>query len=111
MSGHGLWYGFELLRLHLFAAQFELQPPAMRRVSRFTPDFQRANLCETGSETYHEVHVPHFLAVAQQGYQRGVTMDTGFVQCSHFAVRIMSCARTVQRERYRAIRQHRKFAI
>src|ERR1019366_7831957 len=34
----GLWFRrIELLRLCLFAAQFELQPPAMRGVPRFTP--------------------------------------------------------------------------
>ena len=66
---HGLWFHrIELLRLCLFVAQFELQPPAMRRVPRFTPEFERTNLRETGSETYSQVHVAHFLAVAQQGH-------------------------------------------
>src|ERR1035437_5833990 len=93
---HGLWFRrIELLRLCLFAAQFELQPPAMRRVPRFTPEFERANLRETGSETHNQVHVAHLLAVAQQGYQRSVTMYIRFVQPSHFAVRIVPCAGTV----------------
>src|ERR1700686_1746359 len=57
---HGLWFRrIELLRFCLFAAQFELQPPAMRRVPRFTPEFERTNLRETGSETYCQVHVAH----------------------------------------------------
>src|ERR1700693_1024261 len=60
---HGLWFHhIELLRLCLFAAQFKLQPPAMRRFPRFTPEFERTNLGETCSETYNQIHVAHFLA-------------------------------------------------
>src|ERR1700675_2831579 len=52
---HGLWFRrIELLRLCLLAAQFELKPPAMRRVARFTPEFERTDLRETGSETYNQ---------------------------------------------------------
>jgi len=54
--------------LCLFAAQFELQPPAMRRGPRFTPGFKRTNLGETDSETYNQVDVAHFLAVSQHGH-------------------------------------------
>src|ERR1700737_5159583 len=106
-----MWFRIDLLRLKVYAAQFELQPPAMRRVPRFTPDFERSNLCETRSETHNQVYVAHFLAIAQQGYQRSVTMDTRFIQRSHFAVCIVPCARAVQRERDWAVRQHGQFAI
>ena len=57
-----------LSRFYFFAPQFELQPPAMRSVPRFAPDFERTNLCETGSEAHNQVHVAHFLAIAQQGH-------------------------------------------
>ena len=36
-------------------------------------------------------------------------MDIRFVQHSHFALRIVPCARTVQHERHRAVSQNRKF--
>ena len=89
----GLWFRcIELLRLGLFAAQFELQPPAMRSASRFAPEFERTNLRETGCNTYKEIDVTHFLAIAQQGHQRRMTMNARFVQCSDFAVRIVPCA-------------------
>ena len=87
-----------LLRLGLFAAQFELQPPAMRGVPRFTSEFERAHLRKTGPEMHIQVQLAHFLAVAQQGHQRSMTMHLRFVQRSDFAVRVMPCARTVQRE-------------
>ena len=38
-------------------------------------------------------------------------MYVRFVQCSDFAVCIVPCARTVKRERHRAVSQHREFAI
>src|SRR5882757_3402780 len=66
---HRLWFRpIELLRLCLLAAQFELQSPAMRRAPRFTPELERTDLGETGSETYSQIDVTHFLAVAQQGH-------------------------------------------
>src|ERR1700728_217307 len=112
MCSHWLWFRrIEFPRLCLFAAQFELQPPAMRRVPRFTPDFERSNLCETGSEMHNQIYVAHFLAIAQQGHQRSVTMDIRFVQRRHLAVRIVSCARAVERERHWAVREHREFAV
>ena len=36
---------------------------------RFTPEFERTNLGETGSEAHYQVHVA-FLAIPQQGHQR-----------------------------------------
>jgi hypothetical protein len=101
----------ELLRWCFFAAQFELQPPAMRCVARFTPEFKRANLRETGLETHNQVELAHFLAVAQQGHERGMTMHIRFVQRGDFSMRVVPCARTVHRERRRAVRQHREFAV
>ncbi len=51
-----LWFRcIELLRLFLFAPQFELQPPAMRCPPRFTPEFERTNLRKAGSETYNQI--------------------------------------------------------
>src|ERR1700693_5390034 len=65
---HGLWFNLiVLLRLCLFAAQFELQAPAMRRLPLFTPEFERTNFSETGSQAYCQVHVAP-LAVPQQGH-------------------------------------------
>ena len=65
---HRLWFHrIELLHLCLFAAQFELQAPAVRRLPRFTPQFERTNLGETGSEAYCQVHVAP-LAEAQEGH-------------------------------------------
>ena len=75
MCGQGLWFRrIKLLRLCLFGAQFELQPPAMGRVPRFTPEFERADLRETGSEAHNQVELAHFLAVAQQGHERSMTL-------------------------------------
>src|SRR5277367_3388457 len=66
MSRHGLWFGsVELFGLCLFAAQFELQPPAMLGVPRFTPEFERANLCETDSEANSQIQLAQLLAVTQ----------------------------------------------
>src|SRR5258706_12898174 len=65
------WHRFrciELLRLFLFATQFELQPPAMRCAPRYTPEFERTNLRKADSETYNQIDVTHFLAIAQQGH-------------------------------------------
>jgi hypothetical protein len=85
-------YGVELLRFCLFAPQFELQSPAVRGVPRFTPEFERANLRETGSETHNQMDFAHFLAVAQQGRKWSVTMNVRFVQCNDFALRIVARA-------------------
>jgi hypothetical protein len=55
-----------------------------------------------------------FFAVAQQGHERSMTMYirfVRFVQRGDFAMRVVPCARTVHRERHRAVRQHREFAV
>src|ERR1700722_10303785 len=58
MRWHGSWFRpIELLRLRLFAAQFEFQPPAMRRVPRFAPEFERADLGETRPDTHNQVQL------------------------------------------------------
>src|ERR1035437_9281907 len=87
-----------LLRLCLFAAQFKLQPPAMRGVPRFTPEFERAHLRKTGSEIHTQVRLAQLFAITQQCHEWSMTMYVHSVQRSDFAVRVVPCERTVQRE-------------
>src|SRR5437868_11231239 len=111
MCRRGLRYNrIDLLRLCLFAAQFELHAPPMWRLPRFTPQFKRTNLGEAGSEAYGQVHVA-LLAIPQRGHQRRMTMYARFVQCSDVAVYISPCTRTVKRERHRTVSQHGEFAF
>ena len=58
--------------------KFELQSPAMWRVPRFAPEFERANLSENGSETHNQVHLTQSFAVAQQSHQRSMAMYVPF---------------------------------
>ena len=91
----GLWR-IELLRLRLFAAQFELQPPAMCRVPRFTPEFERANLRETRSQTHRQIESrASFCRSATNSPAEHDDVRSASSNDSDFAVGIVPRARTV----------------
>src|SRR3954447_3920933 len=93
-------------RLRLLATKFELQSPPMRRIPRFTPQFQRADLRETGSEPDHQALFAHSASITQHCYQRRVMVYIRFVQSHKFAMRVVPSSRTEQAKGDRPVRQN-----